>query len=65
MYTNPFLLVFLYAASVSFLLLIVVNANKQKIICIFSHFGRILLAFNLGDSRIGILIVFQFKHDGW
>ena len=46
------------------LLLIVVNAYKQQIACIIGNPGRILLPSNLIDSRISILVVFQFQHNG-
>ena len=43
---------------------VIVDAYQQQTVSILSHLGRVLLAQNLGDSRVGILVILQFDDDG-
>ena len=51
-------------AGVLFGVAVVVDANKQNVVCIFSYLGWVLLPTNLVNGCIGILVDFQLKNDG-
>ena len=51
-------------AGVLFGVAVVVDANKQNVVSIFSYLGRVLLPTNLVNSGVGILVDFQLKNDG-
>ena len=43
---------------------VVVDADKQDVVAVWCHLVRVLLPLDLADGRIGILVTFQFHHDG-
>ena len=42
--------------------LVVIDAYEEKIVCIFKYFALILLAMNLLNSSVCILVIFQFDN---
>ena len=46
-------------AGVGFGLFVVVDADEEKVACVVGEFGWIVLALNLVDGSVGILVVFQ------
>ena len=49
-------------ALVLFALLIVIDANKKDISCVFEHLAGVTFFVNLTDGRIGVLVEFQFQN---
>jgi len=54
--------VFLYPAGVLFGLTVVVDADQQQAVSILRDFGGILLAANLRDGTVGILVDQYKRH---
>ena len=56
--------VLLYLAGVSFRFAVIVDAHEQQAVGMLSHLCRILLALDLIDGGIGILVELQLYDDG-
>ena len=46
------------------LLLVVVDAHEEQFAGVLRHLGGVLLAVDLVDGGVGVLVVFQFQDDG-
>ena len=56
---------FFYQARMGLAFPVVVDADKQDVVAIWCHLVGVLLPLDLADGRIGILVAFQFHHNGW
>ena len=61
LFSLSFALSFFDVAGVGFCLFVVVDADEEKVACVVGKFGGIVLAFDLVDGSVGLLVVFQFN----
>ena len=44
--------------------LVVADAYKQEVVGVVEQLRRVLAALDLGDGRVGVLVVLQLHHHG-